>query len=142
MTVDPAVYAELQQFYSAQMQLLDDGAAEEWARTFTPDGVFEQNVLPQPWKGRDEIAAKMRAAVEKVAAKQLDRRHWIGMVTARPDGPGAVRTRYYATVVQTPAGGSAEVHLSTRAEDVLVRSGGSWLVEHRSVWHDGSTAEG
>ncbi|WP_208719788.1 nuclear transport factor 2 family protein [Amycolatopsis circi] len=141
-TVDATVYAELQQFYAGQMQLLDDGAADEWARTFTLDGVFEQNVLPRPWRGRDEIAAKMRAAVGKVAAQQLDRRHWIGMVTARLAGPDVVHTRYYATVVQTRKGGSAELHLSTCAEDVLVRDGGSWLVEHRSVRHDGTAAEG
>ncbi|MCP2260264.1 SnoaL-like domain-containing protein [Streptoalloteichus tenebrarius] len=140
-TVSAEVYQELLRFYSRQMQLMDDGAADDWAATFTEDGVFEQNVVPEPWRGRREIATRMRAAAARVAASQLTRRHWIGMVSAQPrGGHGAdeVATRYYAVVFDTPRGGTATVHLSTLAEDVLVRAHGSWLVAHRRVLHDGT----
>ncbi|WP_234425673.1 nuclear transport factor 2 family protein, partial [Streptomyces kebangsaanensis] len=60
------IQAEVQDFYARQMRLLDEGRAEEWAETFTEDGVFEQNVKPEPWRGRAEIVARMRAGLDRL----------------------------------------------------------------------------
>ncbi|GAB3795659.1 nuclear transport factor 2 family protein [Micromonospora zhanjiangensis] len=135
--LDAERYHQIQQFYATQMQLLDDGAAAAWAGTFTEDGVFAQNVKPEPWRGRAQITERMTVGLARVAASGLVRRHWFGMLAARPDGPDLVRTRYYAVVYQTPWGGRAEVYLSTMCEDELVRTDEGWLVRYRMVAHDG-----
>ena len=51
------LYNQIQLFYAEQMQLLDAGRAEEWARTFTDDGVFATNTGSEPVRGRAAIAA-------------------------------------------------------------------------------------
>jgi uncharacterized protein (TIGR02246 family) len=134
--LDAARYHEIQQFYARQMQLLDDGDGAAWAETFTEDGVFAQNVKPEPWRGREQIAQRMTAGLARVAERGLTRRHWFGMITGYAED-GVVHTRYYATVYETPRGGQATVYLSTLCEDVLVRQDGQWLVRHRLVSHDG-----
>ena len=41
---DPShFYSQIQQFYARHFQLLDSGAAEEWALTFTQDGSFARH---------------------------------------------------------------------------------------------------
>ncbi|SDT78851.1 nuclear transport factor 2 family protein [Actinoplanes derwentensis] len=137
--VDARTYAEVLQFYSRHFQLLDEGQAEQWARQFTEDGEFGQNVKPEPRRGRAAIAASMRRGIDRLAGTGVTRRHWFGNVIAEPDGDGAVRTRYYATVFETPAGGGpARVYLSTTAEDRLERQNGEWLVRRRHIVHDGT----
>lgn len=135
--LDAELYHQIQQFYAVQMQLLDDGHGAAWADTFTPDGVFAQNVKPEPWRGREQIAERMTAGLARVAERGLTRRHWFGMVAVTAQSPAQVCTRYYATVYQTPRGGRAEIYLSTVGEDVLVRTDEGWLVKHRLVAHDG-----
>ncbi|MFI6442586.1 SRPBCC family protein [Streptomyces sp. NPDC050759] len=136
--LDAERYQQIQQFYARQMQMLDDGDGHGWAQTFTEDGVFAQNVKPDPWKGRDQIGARMSAGLARVAERGLTRRHWFGMVAAAPAENGTVKTRYYATVYETPKGGKASLYLSTLGEDVLVQQDGHWLVRHRWVAHDGA----
>lgn len=130
-------YAEILQFYARHVWLLDEGRAEEWADQFTPDGEFGQNVKPEPRRGRRAIAESMRRGMASLAARGITRRHWFGMVVAEPEPDGAVRTRYYAVVFETPRGGEARVYLSTTAEDVLEKRDGGWLVRRRLVSHDG-----
>jgi 3-phenylpropionate/cinnamic acid dioxygenase small subunit len=136
--LDGERYQQIQQFYARQMQLLDNGAGKEWADTFTEEGVFEQNVKPEPWRGREEIARRMTAGLAKVAERRLTRRHWFGMLAAAPGKDGTVETRYYAAVYETPEGGSASLYLSTVCEDVLVWEKDRWLVQYRWVAHDGA----
>lgn len=61
------LYTEIQQFYAQQMHLLDDGRVEEWAHTFTTDGVFAANAQPVPAVGREAITAAAAAATEAYA---------------------------------------------------------------------------
>jgi len=132
-------YAQILQFYAQHVQLLDGGFAEEWAEQFTEDGVFTQNVKPEPKRGRAAIAAGMRRGVDRIAASGVTRRHWFGMVVADRLPDESVRTRYYALVFETPRGGRASVYLSTTGEDVLVRQDDRWLIRSRLVTHDGTT---
>ncbi|MFE9707993.1 nuclear transport factor 2 family protein [Streptomyces sp. NPDC005930] len=136
--VDAETYSRITQFYAHQMQLLDERAAEEWADGFTEDGVFEQNVKPEPWSGRAVIAERMRAGMDRLAQLDVQRRHWFGMVAAQRQDAGTVLTRYYAMVFETPRGGRAATYLSTTGEDVLVVQDGQWRVRHRLITHDGT----
>jgi 3-phenylpropionate/cinnamic acid dioxygenase small subunit len=136
--VDAQTYAEIVQFYSHHMQLLDDAEAEEWADGFTEDGVFAQNVKPEPTRGRSTIAASMRRGVDRLKNRNVVRRHWLSMVVADQVDPGTVRTRYYAVVFETPVGGKASVYLSTTGADTLVREDGRWRIKYREINHDGA----
>ncbi|MBB2910433.1 hypothetical protein FHS43_001696 [Streptosporangium becharense] len=137
--VPAETYQRIQQFYARHMQLLDDGAAEEWAETFTEDAFFEQNVKDEPWRGREQIGTRLRRGIDAMGDSGVQRRHWFGMISARPgEAAGELRTRYYALVLETPAGGAPSVRLSIVGEDVLVEDDGALLVKYRSIAHDGA----
>ncbi|MFG2041504.1 nuclear transport factor 2 family protein [Dactylosporangium sp. NPDC048998] len=131
----------LEEFYVRQLRLLDDGAVEEWADTFTAGAVFTQHApagrtfaggAPAVRSGRVAIAAALRAAVAKRAGSRVTRRYWLGML--RADGAG--RTRWLAFNIETPVGGRPVLHNSTGGEDLLVPAGDSWRVHRRTVVHD------
>jgi hypothetical protein len=111
-------FVSIQRFLHHQMQLLDDGRAEDWAATFTPDGTFAQDTRPEGRTGRTLLAQRMRQHADELADDD------------------AVRARYYALVIDTPREGQASLHLSTVCEDVLVRDGDGWLVAYRFIHHD------
>src|SRR5260221_5260193 len=84
-------YYEIQDFYARQMQLLDQGYTQEWAQTFTEDGVFAANAQPEPVRTRSAIAAGAAAASAELSAQGIRRRHWLGMVSALPPLDRTVR---------------------------------------------------
>ncbi|MFC5827893.1 nuclear transport factor 2 family protein [Nonomuraea insulae] len=129
-------FQSVHHFLNRQMQLLDEGDAAGWAATFTEEGVFAQDTRPEGRKGRAMLAERMTHHVGVIRRRGLTRRHWLGMLTVDHGGDGTVRARYYAIVVDTPAGGEAALHLSTSCEDVLVPDGDSWLVSYRFIHHD------
>ncbi|KMS77329.1 hydroxylacyl-CoA dehydrogenase [Streptomyces viridochromogenes] len=136
-TTDSTLRAEVEHFYAWQMQLLDSRACEEWAATFTPDGVFDANGLPAPAKGREAITAGARAAGERLTAEGLVHRHWLGMLTVGEQPDRTIRARSYALVIETERDGASRLHRSTVCEDVLVRAeDGSLLVSRRKVTRD------
>lgn len=128
--------AQVQQFYARHFHLLDSGAAEEWAAMFTPDGSFWPTVLPEPVRGRDALAAGVRANHARLAEAGERHRHWHGMVHVTPHSDGTLRVRCYAQIIAIPAGGQARLHLHCVCEDVLVRDGDTWLVAERQVSRD------
>ncbi|GAA2677148.1 nuclear transport factor 2 family protein [Actinoplanes palleronii] len=129
-------YVQVQQFYARHMQLLDAGAAREWAETFTQDGTFEAPTLDEPTRGRDELIATMsRAAAELAAAGEI-RRHWHGMLDVRPAPDGTIAVRCYALVFSTLRGGTPRLHRTCVCEDVLVLEDGQLRVRSRRVTRD------
>ncbi|GAA2248292.1 hypothetical protein GCM10010145_14430 [Streptomyces ruber] len=131
---DPAVHLQIQRFYARQMQLLDDGRAEDWARTFADDGVFE--VGGEAVRGATDIARAARRTADRFAADGITRRHWIGMLTVAGKGD-EVTARSYAAVLETPRGGEPVLRRSTVCSDILVRVADEWRVRHRVVTRDG-----
>jgi SnoaL-like domain len=135
-TVGAELQAEVQQFYARHMQLLDDGRAEEWAETFTADGSFAPPTLPEPVRGRANLAAAVgRAHAELVAAGETHR-HWHGMVHVQPATDGTLLVRCYALVFATPRGGEPRIHRACVCTDVLVREDGELRVRERVVTRD------
>lgn len=133
---DTLLYLEIQHFYGRQMRHLDSGAVEEWARTFTENGVFAANAHPEPQRGRAAIEAGARKAAEQLAADGIQRRHWLGMLQVDPGPDGSVIARTYALITSTAQGGQVEIRLSCTCDDVLVREDGQLKVRHRQVFRD------
>jgi 3-phenylpropionate/cinnamic acid dioxygenase small subunit len=128
--------AEIQQFYARQMRELDAGRSEEWAATFTVDGVFDAPGHPAPVRGRAALTAGAATAAAEHLERGLVRRHWLGMVDVQPEDDGRLLARSYALVFVTAIGGTTALHRSTVCEDILVREGETWLVQHRRVTRD------
>jgi 3-phenylpropionate/cinnamic acid dioxygenase small subunit len=132
----PALYAQVQQFYRHQMQILDAHDNGRWAGTFTEDAVFELPCLPGPVRGRAGLARFVRAgaARQRRAGSRLN--HWIGMLDVRPQADGSLHTRCSALAHATPSGGGSKVLYVCVMEDVLVRVRGEWRTAHRRVTRD------
>ncbi|MGH3939498.1 MAG: nuclear transport factor 2 family protein [Pseudonocardiaceae bacterium] len=134
-----ALYAEVQQFYAQHMHLLDTGAAEEWARTFTDDGVCKLPSAPEPIRGRIALAAGVHKAAAGLAEAGEVHRHVLGMLAVTPQADGSLQVRSYAQIIATPQGGQPRLHLMCVCEDVLVREGGELRVWKRRVTRDDKT---
>ncbi|MEV1026978.1 nuclear transport factor 2 family protein [Streptomyces sp. NPDC050264] len=131
------LYTQVQQFYAHQMQLFDGGAAQQWARTFTEDAVFDVPASAGPVHGRAALAASLDAAAARAARTGVRYRHVMGMpdVAQRPDGGWDVRS--YTIVHASTIGGVSRVHRVCVCEDVLVcGADGRLLVSHRRVTRD------
>lgn len=132
------LYTQIQQFYARQMGLLDDGYPEEWALTFTEDGVFEEPSRLDTVRGREAISLSARARADRLAAEGIDFRHWLAMLDVRAQDDGTVHARTYALAMRTPRGGDLDIFVSVVCHDVLVRDDGRWAVRHRNIQHDGA----
>jgi hypothetical protein len=135
-TVDAGLYARVQRFYAEQMQLLDLGAADEWAATFTADGVFTATGQPVPVRGRSAIAEAVRATNAQLASAGVLHRHWLGMLTVSQQPDGTLNARSYALVLEIPLGGDPRIHRSTVCMDELVPVDDTWQVRNRAVSRD------
>ncbi|MFJ8546469.1 nuclear transport factor 2 family protein [Streptomyces sp. NPDC093586] len=130
------LYAQVQQFYSHQMQLFDAHDADRWAATFTEDSVFDVPTLDTPVRGRAELAANVRRNQVQQERSGDRLRHWIGMLDIQPGRNDELHTRCYALVYITPRGGTSKVLRVCVMEDVLVRVRGKWRTRHRVVTRD------
>jgi hypothetical protein len=130
-------YAEVQQFYARHMHLLDAFAAEEWARTFTEDGVFAPPSLPEPVRGRANLAAGLRKTAADLAEAGEVRRHCVMMIDVRPQGDGTLAVRSYTQVISTVRGeDQSRLLLMCVCDDILVREDGELRVRERRVTRD------
>ena len=131
------IYSEVQQFYAHHFHLLDSGAAQEWAETFTEDGFFHPETLPEPVRGRAALAAGVARSHQELAEAGERRRHWHGMVSVTPrDDARVLDVRCYALIFTIPRGGTPSLRLTCVCEDVLVRVGEAWQVKERRVTRD------
>nr|WSW49563.1 nuclear transport factor 2 family protein [Streptomyces sp. NBC_01001] len=131
-----ALYAQAQQFYALQMQILDAHDTERWAGTFTEDAVLELPSLAGPVPARAGLARYERAGAAAQRRSGSPLGHWVGMLDVQPRADGSLHTRCSALVYATPAGGSSKVLYVCVMEDVLVRSRGEWRIAHRRVIRD------
>ncbi|GAA3050854.1 nuclear transport factor 2 family protein [Streptomyces glomeratus] len=130
------VHAEVQQFYAEHMQLLDSGAASEWAATFTEDGSFAPPSAPEPIVGRKALEAGVRTAQAELAESGEVVRHLFGMIAVRPLPDGALKVRSYVQVIKTRRDGEPRPALMCVCTDLLVREEGALLVKERQVTRD------
>lgn len=134
--VSAELYAQVQQFYTFQMNLIDERDAERWADTFTEDAVFQEASRMDPLHGRGAIRTSARANADRFLQSGVQLRHWLGMLQVRQEPDGSLRTRCYALAMRTPTGGELDVFVSVVCRDHLVPADGGWLVAHRDLTHD------
>ncbi len=131
-----ALYAEIQQFYGRQMEILDAHDTERWADLCTEDAVFELPSLPEPLSVRDGLDP-LRARRRGTAAAGRRPHRPLGRHARRaPRADGALHTRCSALVCPARSGGDAKVLYVYAMEDVLVRASGGWRIAHRRVTRD------
>ena len=129
-------YAEVQQFYARQMQLLDSGQFEAYAETFTEDGEFRHTPGRPPARTRAGITRELHEFHERFANDPVQRRHWFNMINLEPQDDGSVLSTVYALVVTTRPGGKPAIAPSCVVHDVLVWVDGAPLNRSRRVEHD------
>ena len=134
--VSAELYTEVQHFYARQMQALDEGRWEEFAATFTEDGLFQHALDLPPARTRPGILAEVRRFHERFAEDPVRRRHWFNHVALDPRPDGSIDATVYALVLTTRPGGHPLAHPSSLLRDVLVREGGGLLTRSRRIVHD------
>jgi actinorhodin biosynthesis protein ActVIA len=130
------LYAEVQQFYARQMQLLDGGAFEAYAETFTEDGEFRHTPGREPARTRAGISSELHDFHKRFDGDPVQRRHWFSMINLEPQDDGSIRSTVYALVVTTRPGGKPAIAPSCVVHDVLVWADGALLNRSRRVEHD------
>jgi hypothetical protein len=140
LPVPADVYSRIDQFYAMQMQALDDGDIAGWIETFTDDGIFVSNGLPDPVAGREQLATLGEETVARLTAKGAIRRHFVFNVIVEPAATGVLRTRAYVPVFDT-IDGVTTLTTSTVMRDELVSSDDGLLVRHRTVTRDDLVAK-
>jgi actinorhodin biosynthesis protein ActVIA len=130
------LYVEVQQFYAAQMQVLDGGDFERYAATFTEDGEFRHTPGRPAARTRAGIVADLHEFHQRFADDPVQRRHWFNMLAIDPRDDGTIATTYYALVVTTRPDRSVTIRPSCVVHDILVRENGALLNRSRRVDHD------
>ncbi len=137
------IYAEVSQFHSRQLQLLDtglhdDAALRAWADTLAVDAEHWVNSRPAPTRGREAILAAQHANPIWLELKRQDlmRRHSISNLVVEVDPDGTVHSSYYVHVVDTARGGPVTVGSPTLVRETLTREDGELRTLRRKVERD------
>jgi hypothetical protein len=122
-----ADYAEIEQLYARYNTAIDAGDEETWASTFTPDGVFNNNVT-----GRDALVKFVRDWRERGNPTHL--RHWNTNLLIQRTAEGAKGSVYLSLLdigVKPPA-----ITTTGMYEDLLVKTPQGWRFKRRAVHPD------
>ncbi|MCZ2526334.1 nuclear transport factor 2 family protein [Streptomyces sp. NPDC059506] len=134
--VPPELYARVQHFYAHQMQHLDGLRFDEYAATFTEDGVFQHSPDAEPARGRDGIVRELVEFHRRFEGDPVQRRHWFNHIALEPADDGALRSTVYALVVTVRPGGRPETAPSCVVHDVLTDGPDGLLLRSRRITHD------
>ncbi|MET7690709.1 nuclear transport factor 2 family protein [Streptomyces sp. NPDC005483] len=134
--VPDGLLVRVQHFYAHQMQALDSGRFEDYAATFTKDGVFQHTPNADPAVGRDGIVTELHAFHRRFDGDPVRRRHWFNHIALTPQDDGSFHATVYALVVTVRPGGKPEIAPSCLVHDVLVVEDDTVLTRSRRVEHD------
>lgn len=126
--------AEVESFYAKQVRLLDGLQIEEYAQTFTVDGVVEHAHRGEKGTGREEMIAGMRAALPRYQGVVV--RHWFDHLVIEPAADGSINVSYYTLVTRTDGEGRVVFEPTFTVDDVLVWEGGVLLTKSRYIERD------
>ena len=127
------LYLEVQRFYAGQLPLLERRRVDEFASTYTHDGVFEHASGLFKLEGREQIAGGTNASLEHYGDKVF--RHWTNHLRVEPVGD-EVHAGFTAIVSVTDQDGRVTWEPSCTVNDILVRHEGRLLVRSRVLQHD------
>ncbi|MGW0792639.1 nuclear transport factor 2 family protein [Streptomyces sp. NPDC002911] len=130
------LYAQVLHFYAHQMQHLDARRFEEYAASFTEDGVFQHSPGAEPAVSRPAIVRELVEFHEKYDAATVRRRHWFNQVALEAQPDGTVRSTAYALVVTVRPDSKPEITPSCLVHDTLVIDGGEIRLKSRLITHD------
>ena len=99
--VSTEVYTLVQHFYARQMQALDANRFEEYAATFTEDGVFQHTPSAPPAVTRAGIVAELVRFNRRYDGDPVHRRHWFNHLVVDQLPDGTLKTTVYALVITT-----------------------------------------
>jgi hypothetical protein len=110
---------------------MDNALAEEWAETFTEDGVFES--IEGTYRGREELVAFART--HAADTRYNTGQHWVTNFAIEGEGDRAEMFSNLQLVAPEP--GSAPVRYYVRSvgwyRDSLVRTAQGWRFARRKV---------
>jgi actinorhodin biosynthesis protein ActVIA len=131
------LYVQIQRFYAAQIHLLDDVRADDFAATFTEDGEFSYDASRPTARGRSAIAQAVIGYNERFRDDPVQRRHWLGMIDFRHQEDGTIHTTFYALVLTTRKEKTPLIGPSCVTRDVLILDqDGRLYTRSRIVEHD------
>ncbi|AOR32936.1 hypothetical protein BFF78_19365 [Streptomyces fodineus] len=132
------LYLLTQQFYARQMQALDGGRFEEYAATFTEDGLFQHLSTVEPCRGRAAILEMLHEFQRtRFGDDPVQRRHWFSQIVLDPQDDGSWRSTAYGLVVTArPGVRQPEIAPSCVVHDVLEVDGDDVLVRSRVITYD------
>lgn len=121
-------FVEIQQLYARYNWTLDTGDVEGYANTFTPDGVFNNNV------GREAI---VKFATGFHAGMGTRVKHWNTnlMITPTPEGASGAVYLMLLNVNTTPP----TVESAGKYADRLVKTPQGWRFKSRQTTREGPT---
>lgn len=130
-------YMEIQRLYSRFSYLADEDKAEEFARLFTPDGVFivrgtagaQDRVMP----GTAELVGFVHGHGDKYRKRGI--RHWISNVLIEPSETGA-RGAAYLAVLRVGEQQPPIVWKTGNFADELVKTAEGWRFQSRIYTQD------
>jgi hypothetical protein len=123
--LSPQDHAEIQQLYAKYNHAIDSGNAEEWAATFTSDGVFNNR-----FTGREALIG----FVNNWKVNGTSRRHWNSNLTVTASAPGAKGSVYLMLV---DVGVKPAAVMATGVySDELIKTADGWRFKSRMVKMD------
>jgi len=112
-------HVEILGFYARQCRLMDALKIEEFADTFTEDGVIDHAHRGERLAGRDAMVAAMRAALPRY--RSVVPRHWFDHYLVEKTADGW-RVDYVCLVTRTDAAGKVDFEPTFTVVDELVRT--------------------
>jgi SnoaL-like domain len=118
----------IEELVSRYNRAIDEGLPEEWAATFTDDGIFEGR------KGRFAGREQLTKFIQDLVAQRgvRIRQHRTGNILIEGDGERA-RLYAYLTLLTSGEHGEPQIDLVASYSDELVKIGREWKFSHRRV---------
>ncbi|MEV0699521.1 nuclear transport factor 2 family protein [Saccharopolyspora sp. NPDC050389] len=126
---------EILDLLGRQAHAIDGGAAQQWAETFTPDGIFRSPTYPEPVRGRTALTEFAAA----FAANNPRTHHIVTNTCIDRADPDECHVKANLLIVRTAQQDGRDVvsiDRVTTIDDRCVRRDGRWLVAERVVTRD------
>lgn len=127
--------ASVSELYARQNYAVDEGDAEAFAATYTPDGTFNSPTYGESIVGTEALIELAQRVHAELAAEGVQQRHWLNNVVVDTQASTA---RSYVMVVRTgPDGVCALLRHIIVTDELVFDEHGKLKVRARQVRRDG-----